>query len=175
MIQPGMTVSLDTGTTTLEVARRLPAIGRLTVLTSSLAIASVLHAGASIELILLGGAVRKDSPDMEGPLTEDNLKRFHVNLAVLAADAVTPAGIYVDTVGIARIAEAILRGAARKVLVADHSKFERAAFVRYAGVDEVDAVVTDGACPPATRAWLKPVARDVIYAEMATEEGDAGR
>jgi DeoR family glycerol-3-phosphate regulon repressor len=82
-IQPGMTVSLDTGTTTLEIARAIAAIPNIKVLTISLPIASVLHAQENLEVILMGGAVRQNDPDLQGALTEENLRRFRVDLAVL--------------------------------------------------------------------------------------------
>ena len=94
VIQPGMTVVLDTGTTTLEVARAIAGIPRLRVLTSSLAIASALYAYDNIELVLLGGTVRHHSPDLSGPLTEENMRQFHTEVAILGADAVTPDGLY---------------------------------------------------------------------------------
>ena len=170
MVEPGMAVSLDTGTTTLEVARSIAGIGRVTVLTSSLAVASVLHTHEDIEVILLGGRVRKDSPDMDGPITEDNLKRFRVNLAVLAADGVSPDGVFVTTVGIARIAEAVMRGADRKVLAVDSSKFGRTAFMRYAALEEMDVVVTDSGCPAATRSWLEAKTKQVVYVDKERTE-----
>ena len=55
LVQAGMSVSLDSGTTTLEVAMAIAGIDSLTVLTSSLAIASALYASENIELVLLGG------------------------------------------------------------------------------------------------------------------------
>ena len=55
LVQPGMSVALDSGTTTLEVAKAIRSIDGITVLTSSLAIASVLYAQDNVELVLLGG------------------------------------------------------------------------------------------------------------------------
>ena len=48
LLRPGMTITLDTGTTTLEVARAIAGTRRLTVLTSSLPIASVLYASEGV-------------------------------------------------------------------------------------------------------------------------------
>lgn len=164
MIAPGMAVSLDTGTTTLEVARAIAGISGVTVLTTSLAIASALRANNNIELVLLGGNVRKSSPDLIGPLTEENLRRFRVHLAVLGADAVTPEGIFTTDVGIARITRAMVENADTVVLAVDSSKFMQTAFVRCVPLSEINRLVTDNGCAEEVRAWLEDTVDEVIYA-----------
>jgi len=62
LVQPGMAISLDHGTTVFEVARAIAGTEGVTVLTTSLPIASELYTNEKIELILLGGAVRKSNP-----------------------------------------------------------------------------------------------------------------
>jgi len=165
-VKPGMAVCLDTGTTTLEVARRLAGCENLTVLTSSLAIASVLYPYGGIELVLLGGTVRKNSPDLFGMVTEENLRRFRVHVAFLGADAATPDGLFTTDTRIARVSRAILDGAGTAVLVVDSSKFEATGFVRFAEWDSIGTVITDDHTPPATRAWLAEKATDVTYAQV---------
>jgi DeoR/GlpR family transcriptional regulator of sugar metabolism len=170
MIEPGMSVSLDTGTTTLEVARMLVGRARLRVLTTSLAIASVLHADQGIDLVLLGGTVRKNTPDLWGGITEENIRRFRSDLAVLGTDAISPSGAFTTDVPTSRVSRALMETAGRKVLVADHSKFSKTAFVRHAALSEMDLLVTDERCPQDVRAWLGEAAREVVYAPLEAED-----
>jgi DeoR/GlpR family transcriptional regulator of sugar metabolism len=163
-VQPGMTVLLDTGSTTLDVARAIAGVPRLTILTTSLMIAAALHTQENIELILLGGTVRRDSPDLSGPLTEENLARFRVNLAVLGADGVSPDGAFTDSMTVARVSRAIIKAAERAVLTIDGSKFGRAALVRYAEWREFGQVVTDTGVPRSVRKWLNRKGPEVVYA-----------
>ena len=163
MVEPGTAVSLDTGTTTLEVARALAGMEGITVLTSSLSIAAVLYPSEGIELVLLGGTVRKHSPDLTGELTEDNLTRFRVHLAVLGADAVKPDGIFTTDISIARVSRAMIVSADHVVLAVDSSKFTQTAFVKCTDLDRVDCVVTDEGCTDDVRSWLEKAARDVTY------------
>jgi DeoR family fructose operon transcriptional repressor len=121
LIRPGMTITLDTGTTTLEVARALRGIDNLRVLTSSLAVAATLHPFDGIRLILLGGEVRRHEPDLFGELTEENLRRFRVDMAIIGADRVTPAGLFTGDPEVARVSRAMIRGAEQCLLVADSS------------------------------------------------------
>lgn len=170
-IEPGMAVTLDTGTTTLEVARAIAGTAPLTVLTSSLAIASVLYAREGIELVLLGGVARKGSPDLSGPLTEENLRRFRAHVAVLGADGAGREGVYTTDVGVSRVSRAMIEGADRVLLAVDSSKFETTAFVRYADWSEVDDVVTDAGLRPETRRWLTRAGPRVTAVRIARAAG----
>lgn len=154
VVQPGMTIVLDTGTTTLEVARAIAGIPRLRVLTSSLAIASALHAYDNIDLVLLGGSVRHHSPDLSGPLTEENLKQFQTELAILGADAVSSEGLYTSDLGIARISQAMMACARERWLVIDSSKFSRRSFVKFADWSAITHLVTDAGVTASDREWL---------------------
>jgi DeoR family transcriptional regulator, fructose operon transcriptional repressor len=166
-VRPGMTLVLDTGTTVLEVARAIAGIPRLRVLTSSLPIASALHAHANIDLVLLGGSVRRDSPDLSGPLTEENLRQFQTELAVLGADAVSRGGLYTSDLGIARISRAMIASARERWVVADSSKFARRAFVKFADWSQVSLLVTDDGLAAADREWVSARSVQVHIAACA--------
>jgi DeoR/GlpR family transcriptional regulator of sugar metabolism len=163
LIKPGMTVSMDTGTTMLEVARALAGAEKVTVLTSSLAIASALYARDGIKLVLLGGVARKGSPDLQGDLTQENLTRFRVNLAILGADAITPQGFYALDPNVSFVSHAMVRNAVERMVVADSSKFVTSAFARFATWDDIDILVTDDDLPRTVRRWLAAKAKRVIY------------
>jgi DeoR/GlpR family transcriptional regulator of sugar metabolism len=172
-IESGMTVALDTGTTTLEVAKLIGNLPKLTVLTTSLPIASALHSNENVELILLGGMVRRNDPDLSGPLTEQNLRQFKVDLAVLGADAVMRDGVYTMDVGIARGTQAMMQCAARRFLCVDHTKFSARALYRYAEWGEFTGIISDDAVPAATREWLEEQASSVTYAAVE-RKGSSG-
>lgn len=166
LIQPGMTVTLDTGTTTLETARAMADCKNLTVLTSSLAIASLLYSYVNIELVLLGGMVRKGNPDLSGWITEENLKRFRVDMAFLGADGADPNGIYTTDVSIARVSQAIVAGAKETVLLLDHSKFDKTAFVQYAEWGQIQRLITDDGMDLRPRKWLKKTSTQITFAKV---------
>ena len=169
-VKPGMTVILDTGTTTLEVARALGGIPRLKVLTSSLAIASALLTHDNLELVLLGGTVSPGSPDLSGALTEDNLAAFRADLAFVGADAMDQHGLYTRNQGIARVSRAMIANAQRTILVADSSKFGRTAFVRFAAWDAMAGWVTDKALPADARRWAKKTVRNLVQVSAEDKE-----
>ncbi len=165
LIAPGMRITLDTGTTTLEVARAVARVKDLTVLTTSLAVASALQPCENIELVLLGGTVRKSGPDLVGVLAERNLRSFRVDLAVLGADAAGTDGVFTTDMAVARVSQAMMSGAARKTLAVDSSKFAASALFKYAEWSEFDQLVTDERAPADVREWLGSSVRSVTYAE----------
>ena len=79
---------LDTGSTALEVARNLPRDERISVITLSLYVALELH-NTPINVLLLGGYLRKDYPTVHGPLTEEVLEACIPTCSSSAATAPT--------------------------------------------------------------------------------------
>lgn len=169
MVEGGMTITLEAGTTTLEVAHALSGAKDVTVLTSSLAVASALYAVEGVELVLLGGRVGKYRADLSGALTEENLGRFKVDMAVVGADAVKLWGLFTTDVEAARVRRAMIAGADRAVLAADSSKFEATALELFAEWEEIDCVVTDDEAGREAREWLGRFVGEVIYARTGTE------
>lgn len=165
MVKPGMSVILDTGTTTLEVAKALSGIKGIKALTSSLAVASALYPNENVELVLLGGSARKNSPDLTGPLTEDNLSKFRVDLAVLGADALSREGAFTDDLNVARVAKAMIAQADKVVLAADSSKFKGNAFYKYADWRRFNRLVTDSGASMKVRKWPAKAGVEVICAK----------
>ncbi len=148
-IRRGQTVFLDTGTTTLQVARSLARRAiPCQIATSSLVIASELWGRQHIELMLLGGRVRQGSPDLVGPAIEAMLERLTADLAILGSEGIDPArGSFAGDLEAARVAERMAACARRVIVVADHSKLGLAGPVRYLRINQIDEIITDRGAP----------------------------
>lgn len=146
-VAEGQTLFLDTGTTTLEVAKALASSSKaVRVVTSSLVIASEMWARPNLELQLLGGTVRGNSPDLAGPFTEIMLERLTADIAILGSDGLDPTrGSFAVDVETARISERMAAGARRSIVVCDRSKLGRTSAVRCLELDDIDMLVTDKA------------------------------
>ncbi|MGD2176056.1 MAG: DeoR/GlpR family DNA-binding transcription regulator [Candidatus Brocadiaceae bacterium] len=144
-VEEGQTVFLDTGTTTLQVARALIRRGTsCTAITSSLVIASELWGCRQIELMLVGGRVREGSPDLVGAGTEEMLDRLTADIAFIGSDGIDPErGSFAGDMAAAGVAQRMVADARRAVVVADSSKLSRAGAVRYARPEEIDELITD--------------------------------
>lgn len=147
-VRDGDSVLLDSSTTTLAIARHLR--GRaLTVITTSLPIASELYACNGIDLILLGGLLRNGSPDLAGPLTEANLENMRATVAFIGADGIDEAGmIYNKSTAVARMLQKMAGSAERVYAVADHSKVGKTALMRFGDISKWHGLITDSKLDP---------------------------
>src|SRR4029079_8874451 len=78
-IEPGDSIVLGPGTTTLCLARMLPRVGDLTVVTNSLLAAEALANARSIEVVVTGGTMRRAIHALVGPGTEQALRGLRVS------------------------------------------------------------------------------------------------
>jgi DeoR/GlpR family transcriptional regulator of sugar metabolism len=163
-IEDGQTVILDIGTTTLQVARHLR--GRtVSVITSNLAVYEELLPEETIELVLLGGVVRRNYRSLVGMLAEDALAELRADVAFLGASGVEEDLGVVDTTMVeVPIKRAMIAAAARSVLLVDSAKFEMRGVVRICQADALDALVTDSGVPKPTRRALEQAGVEVLVA-----------
>jgi DeoR family transcriptional regulator of aga operon len=157
LIQPGQRLILDNGTTTLELAALLKDGQNLTVITPSLAVASELQHAAGVEVILLGGVIRRGSPDLTGPVTEHCLELFAADFAFQGADGIGADGsIYNSDLRLAAVDKIMRRVAEKSVVLSDHTKIGTTALACSGTLAEVDVFITNHQAPAAA---LKRFAR----------------
>lgn len=90
LVEDGDTIFLGSGSTMHEIARHLPDLSNLTVLTISLPVAMEL-AGRRCSVIVLGGRIDQNEYCLSGILTNCNLRQFFVDKAFFGASGVTMA------------------------------------------------------------------------------------
>lgn len=136
-------IMLDTGTTTLEIARNL-SNRKVTVITNDLKIAMELNSQSSVTLYLAGGLVEPNLYSTVGNATENFFKELHVNKSFLGADAISlKSGITNRSLHEVPVKRAIAMAGEQKILVLDHSKFEKEVFANIGLLDELDIIITD--------------------------------
>lgn len=148
LVQPGETIFLGTGTTVLALARALRGISALTVITNSLLVVNALAEDASIELIALGGQLRRSEMSLIGHTAERalaDLRSDRVFMGIRAVDA--RAGLTNEWLPETRTDRAILGIGREVVLLADHSKFGRIAPAFVAPLSAVHHILTDPLTP----------------------------
>lgn len=171
LIEDGQSVMLDSGTTTLALARELVHRRRLVVITTSLPIAATLQRSAGAEVILLGGIVRRDAPDLAGPLTESNLDAFHADLAFVGADAIGLDGeLYNGSLTVGQMLGKMSTRAGGVYVIADSSKIGRTALSRFGNARDYQALITDSGISDADRSALEAAGVRVIVAEALADE-----
>jgi DeoR/GlpR family transcriptional regulator of sugar metabolism len=164
LVSDGQTIMLDIGTTTLQLARHLR--GReLTVITSNLAAYEELLPETGVELVLLGGVVRRNYRSLVGILAEDALRHLRADIAFLGAAGIEDdLGVLDTTMVEVPIKRAMMASAARSVLLVDSAKFAMRGVVRVCGAGELDVLVTDDDAPADRRAALRDAGVEVLVA-----------
>jgi DeoR family transcriptional regulator, fructose operon transcriptional repressor len=160
---PDGSVILDGGTTTAALADILPGDRRLYVATNSVPIAARLSATPGVSLHLLGGRVRGITQTAVGESTVRALEDLRMDVVFLGANGVSPGhGFSTPDETEAATKRAMARAAQRVVVLADSSKLGREHLVRFAALDDVDVLVTDGEADPGIVAELESLGIEVL-------------
>ncbi|MCL3859966.1 DeoR/GlpR family DNA-binding transcription regulator [Actinotalea sp. K2] len=140
----GGSIILDAGTTTVRLAQLLPTDREITVVTHALPIASLLAARPNVSLHLLGGIVRHRTLAAVGDWVLRAMQDVFVDVAFVGTNGITAArGLTTPDLTEAAVKRALVAGSRRTVVLADHTKFGREDFARFAGLERVDTVISD--------------------------------
>ncbi|SEF36428.1 DNA-binding transcriptional regulator of sugar metabolism, DeoR/GlpR family [Amycolatopsis pretoriensis] len=162
LVADGDTVLLDIGTTAHRLARHLRDRA-LTVITSSLAVYEELKDADDVQLVLLGGVVRRSYHSMVGFLTEDALRQVRAGTVFLGTSGVRGDGHVMDsTVVEVPVKRAMVAAADRVVLLADAGKFPGTGLAKVCGPDALDVVVTTPGADEPTCATLREAGVEVL-------------
>jgi DeoR family transcriptional regulator of aga operon len=144
MVQPGDSVVLDSGTTTLQIAQHLPDSDEITVLTNDLDILGVLARKERIRVVMLGGALRRRNRAFYGAQTESALSDLHVDKLFLGVDGFDfERGITTHYEPEAMLNRKMAKAARQVIAVTDRSKFGKVCLHRILNVEEIDDLVAD--------------------------------
>jgi len=148
LIQDGETVFLGSGTTVLESARTLRGRSRLTVITNSLPVVNTLAGAEGITVVCLGGMLRESELSFIGHITEQALAEVHADKVLIGTRAISlDHGLTHEYLPETMTDRAILRAGNEIIVLADHTKFGRAATVLLAPLEKIHTIVTDDKTP----------------------------
>jgi DeoR family transcriptional regulator of aga operon len=150
-VKPNQVVILDSGTTTLEVARQLKQqrIRPLTVITNALNVAVELSNAPEVSLVVLGGILRQASLAMVGPQSGEALMHLNADQFFLGVDGLD-LEIGLTTPGIleAQLAALMMKVSKTVTVVTDASKFGRRSLSVISRLECVHRLITDSAADP---------------------------
>lgn len=164
LVSDGDIVVLDIGTTTALIARALRG-KKITVITSSIAVLDELRTDNGIELILLGGVLRRSYHSLVGSLTESALSQLQATLCFVGTSGIRSDGTVMDSTGIeVPIKRAILASSPVTVLVADETKFPGTGILAVCSPTDFSTLITSTEAPPATLKVFRQAGSEVIQA-----------
>lgn len=144
LIQDHDSIILDSGTTTLQIAKHLTTQKNLTVITNDINIASVLKNNREVKTIVTGGVVYHNSYMLNGMLTDEALKKMFVNKAFIATPAINlSSGLNHFDEYLIPAKKSMLHSAQQVIVVADHTKIGRKALHSFWPLDKIDLLITD--------------------------------
>jgi DeoR family transcriptional regulator, fructose operon transcriptional repressor len=160
------TIILDSGTTTLCLARELRAKRDLTVVTTAVTNAVELVGNPGTTVIMTGGVIRPTTFGASGELAAATLRGLHVDQAFLAIHSVSAAGgLTYPLLDEVEAKRSMIEAADEVILLADHSKFGRQALVRVAPLSAVRRIVTTPGIDPTEADAIRELGIDLIIAQ----------
>lgn len=151
LVKAGDTIAIDSGTTAIALAEALPDI-ELTVVTNDFGVLSALVSKANIDIVMLGGELRRKNMAFYGGLTVEAIDALHVDMLFLGVDGFDlERGITTHYEPEAMLNRRMVEAARMVVAITDSSKFGRICLHRIIPVADLDALVTDVDAPDSIR------------------------
>jgi DeoR/GlpR family transcriptional regulator of sugar metabolism len=153
LVRDGQVIILDGGTTTLQVAQRLPIDLRATVVTNSPPIAIALAEHPQVEVLIVGGRLYKHSLVAVGAGAVEALRAIRADICMLGVCSLHPqGGISVPDLEEAYVKRAMIAGAAEVVALASAEKLGTAATYMIGPIGDLTHIVTEREVPDETLA-----------------------
>lgn len=144
LVQPNDSILIASGTTVLSLAKSIQAYENLTVITGALNVALELIRHPDIEVLQLGGLLRRSSSSVTGPYAEAMLPDFSCSKFFLGVDGIDlEFGLTTTNVMEAHLNRRMIQISQKTIVLADSSKFGKRGFGRICGFEEIDEIITD--------------------------------
>jgi len=158
-------IYIDAGTTTFEFARLLKNFPNLTVITNDLLVAAKLS-NYDGHLSVTGGVLSNNvNRYLTGSDTVDTIRKHPTSLCLIGASSLdVETGLYTHTDNDASVKKAAMSMSRKVVCLADHTKFNKISFVRFADMSEIDVIITDHQTPKEQIRLLEEKGIEVIVA-----------
>lgn len=142
-VRPGESIMLDSGTTIFWIAELLGEIENLNVWTNDFYVALQLLNYEKIDIIFLGGRLRRKYFNTIGVLTNQLVKNIHVDRLFLGVDAIDiEGGLMVYSVEEAELKRIMIEVSKETIVVCDHSKFEKVALASICPIENIQKIIT---------------------------------
>lgn len=166
LIEEDDSIVINSGSTICAFAEQIEPNGRLTVVTSSIKATSILGEQAGINVVQLGGALRRSSMSVIGTPALHFLDNITCSKVFLGVDGVDlDFGVTTSNVEEAELNQAMMAVALKTIVLCDSSKFGKKGFGKICGLDKIDIVVTDEAVSASMVRLLEEQGIEVVLAK----------
>jgi DeoR/GlpR family transcriptional regulator of sugar metabolism len=143
MVKEHMTVFLDAGTTTFEIAQRIKQIPRITIVSTDV---YIIHALLPFEpeLIYIGGSIQKKTGSAVGGFTELMARQLHFDVSFFGAHSINEHfDVMTPTLEKRFLKSCLAENSGKTYIAADFSKFNKTALYRIDNLSDYTGVITD--------------------------------
>jgi DeoR family transcriptional regulator, aga operon transcriptional repressor len=166
LLEDGDSVVLDSGTTNSMIAQCLrgTTLKNLTIITCDILVAKDLCFDQNINVIVLGGQLRRSYYSTYGMYAEMVLRNLRANKYFLGIDAANFDGITNIVLAEVPLKKLMIEISNRVILVADSSKFDKMAPHRVCSWDSISQIITDACIEPRYLEFFKSMSIPTITA-----------
>jgi DeoR family deoxyribose operon repressor len=168
LVRPQETIFLDSGSTTPFIAKHLNSDLPITVLCYTFTNALEFYPRKNTNLILLGGFLHRDSNIFHSVENRALVSNTRADIAFISTGGLdSELGLTTYFYYEADIKREMIRSARRIILVTDSTKFGKISITHFAGLDEVDTIITDEGIPQEYRSILEDRGIELIIADQS--------
>ncbi|UOR10791.1 DeoR/GlpR family DNA-binding transcription regulator [Halobacillus amylolyticus] len=142
LIRNGDKIILDASTTVQSCADQLKELD-CTVITNSINQAEILSSKAKLTIHLLGGQLHKEHRFLYGTSVIDRLSKYHVDHAFIGVVGISEHGLTIAHEEDGMVKRKMIERAKQVTVLADHTKVGVTDFYQYAGLEDIDLLITD--------------------------------
>lgn len=165
-LEPGQAVFFDDSTTVLQLVPHLATRVPLTAITNSITLMNELKGMRDLTLLGLGGQFANWCNAFMGPVTTAEIRQLRADRAFMSMSAITDGMVFHQSPEMVETKRAMFDSAAMRILLADHTKFERRALHAMGLLEEFDVIVVDDGTPPREVERMKARGARVVVAQV---------
>ncbi|MHA7750747.1 MULTISPECIES: DeoR/GlpR family DNA-binding transcription regulator [Paenibacillus] len=143
MVEDGEHIIIDSGTTTLHIAKNLVQRSNITVVTNDMNIATELRDAPGIKVIVTGGDLYPSSYMLNGMFTDHVLGSLHVQKAFIGIPVIHPKyGLMHPEAQLVPTKKGMINAAEKIIVVADDSKIGKVSLHTVAPCTSINTLIT---------------------------------
>lgn len=155
-------IIIGSGTTVVALAQAIAKNQKLTVLTAAMNVTLALIDAPEVEIVQLGGVVRKSSSSVVGHYAEEMLKQFACSKLFLSVDGISlDYGLTTSHIMEAHLNAQMMKAVQKTIVLADSSKFGKKSFGKICNLEDIDMVITDSGIPELYKEKLEEMGIEV--------------
>lgn len=156
-------ILIDSGTTTVQIAKLINEKTNLVLITNSLNTAVELSTRKGISIYFLGGIIDSNTMSTTGNLAIEFLQKFHAKKLFLGVGGISiEHGItYFDLIE-NDLRKLMIEKSEIRIILADHSKFDRIATATACPISSIDYLITDNKAPKNVLSEIRKLGVKVI-------------